>query len=66
MTVQIHDSEHKSFLDANSDKIDLRGMVNLLVLILMSYTLRAIVQSIEEYDIIILKEVIQDVIIFLD
>ena len=41
LTIEPHDSHHVSFL--NTEKVELRGMVNLLVLLLMSYHLRAMV-----------------------
>eukprot|EP00347_Sterkiella_histriomuscorum_P005011 403358242 len=52
LTVQIHETSHKSYLSVNPDKIQFRGLVNLLVLILLSYTVRAVVQSLEEHDFI--------------
>lgn len=39
------------------EKIELRGLVNLLVLILLSYSVRAVVTSLEENDFVITKEV---------
>lgn len=39
----IHDKPHDSYLSASDDNISLRGLVNLLVLILLSYTIRAVI-----------------------
>ncbi len=50
MSVQTHDGFHHSYLDsttASTEKVELRGLVNLLVLILFSYTIRAIITSYE-------------------
>jgi len=46
LTIEPHDCHKESFL--NTDDIELRGMVNLLVLLLMSYHLRAIVDRFAE------------------
>ena len=56
--MQIHDSEHKSYLSSSGvEKISYLGLVNLLVLILLSYTVRAIIESLEQNDFVIAKEV---------
>ena len=57
MTVIIHDSQHSSFLSTDGKQIQLKGLVNLLVLILLTYTIRAVIQSLEEHDFVITKEV---------
>ena len=46
LTIEPHDCHSVSFL--NKDGIELRGMVNLLVLLLLSYHLRAIVDRVME------------------
>ena len=55
--VQIHDSSHSSVLSSDSDKIQFRGLVNLLVLLLFSYTFRAIFISLEKYNFVLYNEV---------
>jgi hypothetical protein len=57
LTVQIHDSHHSSILSSDSENIELRGLVNLLVLILLTYTFRATITSLEKHDIVLIKEV---------
>jgi hypothetical protein len=57
LTVQIHDSQHSSILSSDGENIQLRGLVNLLVLILLTYTFRAAVDSLEKHDLVLVKEV---------
>lgn len=55
--MQIHDSIHTSILSSDSGNIPFRGLVHLLVLILMTYTVRAIIDSLEKHDFVLIKEV---------
>ena len=55
--MQIHDSIHMSILSSDSGNIPFRGLVHLLVLILMTYTVRAIIDSLEKHDFVLIKEV---------
>lgn len=57
MTYQIHDSHHTSILSSDSGNIQFRGLVNLLVLILLTYTIRAMIESLEKHDFVLIKEV---------
>ena len=52
--MQIHDSVHRSIL---SSDIPFRGLVHLLVLILMTYTVRALIDSLEKHNFVLFKEV---------
>jgi hypothetical protein len=57
LTVQIHDSHHSSILSSDSQNIQFRGLVNLLVLILLTYTIRALIASLETHDFVLMREV---------
>ena len=46
-----------SILSSDSNNIQFRGLVNLLVLILLTYTIRALITSLEKHDLILFKEV---------
>jgi len=60
LTIEPHDCHSPSFL--NKDDIQLRGMVNLLVLLLLTYHLRAIVDSLLVNNFI-LKDVVSRIFI---
>jgi hypothetical protein len=54
MTVEPHDRCHHSFLSTkNTDEVSLHGIVNLLILLLASYNFRAVVQSLEERNLVL-------------
>jgi predicted ABC-type exoprotein transport system permease subunit len=55
--MQIHDSVHTSILSSDSGNIPFRGLVHLLVLILMTYTVRALIDSLEKHNFVLIKEV---------
>lgn len=55
--MQIHDSVHRSILSSDSGNIPFRGLVHLLVLILMTYTVRALIDSLEKHNFVLFKEV---------
>lgn len=55
--MQIHDSIHRSILSSDSGNIPFRGLVHLLVLILMTYTVRALIDSLEKHNFVLFKEV---------
>jgi hypothetical protein len=61
LTIQIHDGFHNSYLEDSStistEKVELRGLVNLLVLILFSYTIRAIISSYESHNFVLFDEI---------
>jgi glycyl-tRNA synthetase alpha subunit len=52
--VEPHDRAHHSFLSVkNTDQVSLQGLVNLLILLLISYNIRAVVQSLEERNLVL-------------
>ena len=55
--MQFHDSIHRSILSSDSGNIPFRGLVHLLVLILMTYTVRALIDSLEKHNFVLFKEV---------
>ena len=55
MTVEPHDKAYYSFLSAkNKDEISLKGLVNLLVLLLITYHSRAIIASLEQNNLVLI------------
>ena len=58
LTIEPHEKSSESYLSAHaSSDISYRGMVNLLILILMTYHIRMIVASIEQHNFRLTKEV---------
>jgi hypothetical protein len=57
LAVQIHDSTHTSILSSDSENIEFRGLVNLLVLLLLTYTIRAVIDSLNKHNFILFREV---------
>ena len=57
LTIEPHDCHQKSFL--NNDDIQLKGLVNLLVLLLITYHLRGIVDNIAENNFVLYEKVIE-------
>lgn len=57
LAVQIHDSTHTSILSSDSNSIEFRGLVNLLVLILLTYTFRAVIDSLDKHNFVLFKEI---------
>jgi len=57
LAMQIHDSVHSSILSSESGDVPFRGLVNLLVLILLTYTIRALIESLEKHNFVLFKEV---------
>ena len=51
--VRVHDHFASSMLSASSKTVEFRGMINLLTLLLVSYNLQSVLQSIEEHGFIL-------------
>lgn len=58
MTIEPHDSQQNSFLSSGED-IELKGLINLLVLLLLSYNVRGVVQSLIKRNFV-LKDLIKE------
>ena len=56
LTIQLHNQKENSYLSSTSDKIQLKGLVNLLSLLLITYNIRAMIDSIEEHNFIFIDE----------
>lgn len=55
MTIEPHDKPQVSFLSSNNtDDISLQGLVNLLILLLITYHSRAIIQSLEQNNLVLI------------
>lgn len=58
LTIEPHENIYDSYLSATStDEISLRGLVNLLCLLLVCYNIRMIVISLKEHDFVLAAEV---------
>jgi hypothetical protein len=58
LTIQPHEKPNISLLSSeNSKEISMRGMVNLMILLLLCYHIRMIVQSLQEHNFVLSKEV---------
>ena len=57
LTIEPHDKAHHSFLSGkNVDEISLKGLVNLLMLLLICYHARAIIASLEEHNVVLVDK----------
>jgi hypothetical protein len=57
LTVEPHDKAHHSFLSGkNVDEISLKGLVNLLMLLLITYHSRAIIASLEVHNVVLVDK----------
>jgi hypothetical protein len=55
LTIEPHDKPHVSFLSSkNKDDISLQGLVNLLILLLITYHSRAVIQSLEQNNLVLI------------
>lgn len=61
LTMRTHENIHLSFLSSTEEEVSLRGLVNVLILLLITYNLRAIVSSLKEHDFILIN-VFDDII----
>lgn len=58
LTIQPHEKPNISLLSSqNTQDIPMRGMVNLLILLLLCYHIRMIVSSLQEHNFILSKEI---------
>jgi len=58
LTIQPHEKSNISLLSAkNTQDISLRGMINLMMLLLLCYHIRMIVQSLKEHNFVLSKEI---------
>lgn len=55
--MRTHENIHVSFLSSTEEEVSLRGLVNVLILLLITYNLRAIVFSLKEHNFILLNVV---------
>ena len=56
MTVEPHGSEQQSFL-STGEQVELRGLINLLCLLLFSYNIRGVVDSLATRNFILVEVV---------
>jgi len=48
LLARVHDHFESSLLQANGQRVEFRGLINLLTLLLMSYNLQSILESLEK------------------